>query len=161
VGRAAFKKGSIPRAVAMPSHSPHALHPSSFRAPGWRAPTLLSSCCCWRSATSRRLAPFSHRSASRIFIRQPSCIPSPMVTQDGDHRFDGGEKQAELRPLPSLSFKDLHHPHRTGGCCVVRTGGPSKTSHAARAAFVFLDCLVLASARCLRAEVGACPSART
>jgi hypothetical protein len=41
-----------------------------------------------------------HRSASRIFIRQPGCIPSPMVTQDGDHQFDGGEKQAGLRPLP-------------------------------------------------------------
>jgi hypothetical protein len=51
--------------------------------------------------------------------------------------------------------------HRTGCCCAVRTGGPSKTSHAARAAFVFLDCLVLTPARYLRAEVGACPSART
>jgi hypothetical protein len=51
--------------------------------------------------------------------------------------------------------------HRTGGCCVVRTGGPSKTSHAARAAFVFLDCLVLTPARRLRAEVGPCPSVRT
>jgi hypothetical protein len=61
---------------------------------------LLSSCCCWRSATLRRLTPFSHRSASRIFIRQPGYIPSPMVTQDGDHQFDGGEKQAGLRPLP-------------------------------------------------------------
>jgi hypothetical protein len=61
---------------------------------------LLPSCYCWRSATSRRLAPFSHRSASRIFIRQPGYIPSPMVTQEGDHRFDGGEKQARLRPLP-------------------------------------------------------------
>jgi hypothetical protein len=50
---------------------------------------------------------------------------------------------------------------RTGGCCAVRTGGPSKTSHAARAAFMFLDCLVLTPARRLRAEVGACPSART
>jgi hypothetical protein len=61
---------------------------------------LLSSCCRWRSATSCKLVPFSHRSASRIFIRQPSCIPSPMVTQDGDHQFDGGEKQVGLRPLP-------------------------------------------------------------
>jgi hypothetical protein len=61
---------------------------------------LLSSCCCWRSATSRRLAPFSHCSASRIFIRQPGCIPSPMVTQEGDHQFDGGEKQVGLQPLP-------------------------------------------------------------
>jgi hypothetical protein len=51
--------------------------------------------------------------------------------------------------------------HRTGGCCTVRIGGPSKTSHAARAAFVFLDCLVLTPARRLRAEVGAYPSART
>jgi hypothetical protein len=99
VGRAAFKKGSIPRAIAMPSHSPHASRPSTFRAPGWGAPVLPSSRC-WRSATSRRLAPFSHRSASRIFIRQPSSIPSPMVTQDGDHQFDGGEKQVGLRPLP-------------------------------------------------------------
>jgi hypothetical protein len=99
VGRAAFKKGSTPRLVAMSSHSPHASHPSTFRAPGWGALVLPSSCC-WRSATLRRLAPFSHRSASRIFIRQSSCIPSPMVTQDGDHQFDGREKQAGLRPLP-------------------------------------------------------------
>ena len=84
----------------MPSHSPHASRPSTFRVPGWGAPALPSSCCCWRSATSRGLAPFSHRSASRIFIRQPGCIPSPMVTQEGDHQFDGGEKQAGLRPLP-------------------------------------------------------------
>jgi hypothetical protein len=32
VGRVAFKKGS-PRVVATPSHSPHALRPSTFRAP--------------------------------------------------------------------------------------------------------------------------------
>jgi hypothetical protein len=86
--------------AAMPSHSPHASRPSTFRAPGWGAPVLLSSCCRWRNATSRKLVPFSHRSASRIFIRQPGCIPLPMVTQDGDHQFDGGEKQAGLRPLP-------------------------------------------------------------
>jgi hypothetical protein len=51
--------------------------------------------------------------------------------------------------------------HRMGGRCAVRTGGPSKTSHAARAAFMFLDCLVLTPARRLHTEVGACPSART
>jgi hypothetical protein len=83
----------------MPSHSPHALRPSAFRAPEWGEPALPSSRC-GRSATSWRLAPFSHRSASRIFIRQPGCIPSPMLTQEGDHRFDGGEKQAGLRLLP-------------------------------------------------------------
>jgi hypothetical protein len=51
--------------------------------------------------------------------------------------------------------------HRTRGCCAVRTEEPSKTSHAARAAFMFLDSLVLTPARRLRTEVGACPSART
>jgi hypothetical protein len=38
--------------------------------------------------------------ASRIFIMQPGCTPSPAVTQDGDLQFDGREKQAGLRPLP-------------------------------------------------------------
>jgi hypothetical protein len=100
VGRAAIKKGSIPRTVAMPSHSPHASLPSTFRAPGWGASALPSSCCCWRSATSRGLAPFSHRSASRIFIMQPGCIPSPMVIRRDHHQPCGGEKQAGLWPLP-------------------------------------------------------------
>ena len=84
----------------MSLHSLHASRPSTFRAPGWGALASLSSCRCWRNATSRKLVPFSHRSASRIFIRQPGCIPSPVVTQDGDHQFDGGEKRAGLRPLP-------------------------------------------------------------
>jgi hypothetical protein len=86
--------------ATMSSHSLHALRPSTFRAPGWGALVLLSSCRPWRNATSRKLVPFSHRSTSRIFIRQPGCIPSPVVTQDGDHQFEGGEKQAGLRPLP-------------------------------------------------------------
>jgi hypothetical protein len=86
--------------ATMSSHSPHASRPSTFRAPGWGAPVLLSSCRRWRNTTSRKLVPLSHRSASRIFIRQPGCIPLPMVTQDSDHQFDGGEKQAGLQPLP-------------------------------------------------------------
>jgi hypothetical protein len=84
----------------MSSHSLHASRPSTFRAPGWGAPAVLPPCRRGRNATSRKLVPFSHRSASRIFIRQPGCIPSPVVTQDGDHQFQGGEKQAGLRPLP-------------------------------------------------------------
>jgi hypothetical protein len=100
VGRAVFKKGSILRAVDMPPHSPHALHPSTFRAPGWGAPVLPSSCCRSRSATPRGLVLFRHRSASRIFITQPGCNPSPMVIQDDDHQLRGGEKQAGLRPPP-------------------------------------------------------------
>jgi hypothetical protein len=58
------------------------------------------SACRWRNATSWKLVPFSHRSASRIFIRQPGRIPSPVVTQEGEHQPLGGEKQAGLRPLP-------------------------------------------------------------
>jgi hypothetical protein len=83
----------------------HVSRPSTFRAPGWGALASLSSCCRWRNATSRKLVLFSHRSASRIFIRQPDCIPSLVVTQDGDHQYDGGEKQARLRPQsrPSAS----------------------------------------------------------
>jgi hypothetical protein len=33
-------------------------------------------------------------------MRQPGRIPSPVVTQDGDHQLLGGEKQAGLWPLP-------------------------------------------------------------
>jgi hypothetical protein len=100
VGKVAFKKGSIPQAVDMPPHSPHALRPSAFQAPGWGAPALPSSCCCWRSATPRGLALFRHRSTSRIFIMQPGCSPSLMVIRRDDHQPCGGEKQAGLRPLP-------------------------------------------------------------
>jgi hypothetical protein len=78
---------------------PYASCLSTFRAPGWGTPAILPPCC-WRNATLWKLVPFSHRSASRIFIRQPGCIPSPVVTQDSDLQFDGGEKQAGLRPLP-------------------------------------------------------------
>jgi hypothetical protein len=132
VGRVAFKKGSTPWVVATPSHSPHALRPSSFRAPGWGAPALPLSCC-WRSATSRRLAPFSHRSASRIFIRQLDCIPSPMVTQDGDHWFDGGEKQAGLWPLPRPQLQGsssslLGRRARRAGACLRVGWRPASSS---------------------------------
>jgi hypothetical protein len=48
-------------------------------------------------------------------------------------------------------------PSRVADC----TGGSSKTSYAARAAFVFLDCLVLSLERRLHVEAGADPSART
>jgi hypothetical protein len=98
--RSAFKKGSIPRAVAMPSHFSHSSRLSTFRVPRWGAPALPSFCCCLRSVTSWGLALFNHRSASRIFIRQPGCSPPPAVTQDDDRRPCGGEKQAGLRPLP-------------------------------------------------------------
>jgi hypothetical protein len=84
----------------MPSHSSHSSRPSTFRAPKWGAPVLPSSCLCWRSATSWGLALFSHRSASRIFITQPGCSPSPAVTQDDDRQHCGGEERAGSWPLP-------------------------------------------------------------
>jgi hypothetical protein len=79
---------------------PSCIVPFHLPSPGWGAPASLSSCRHWRNATSWKLVPFSHRSASRIFIRQPGCIPLPVVTQDGDHQFNVGEKRAGLRPLP-------------------------------------------------------------
>jgi hypothetical protein len=83
----------------MSSRFPHALCLSIFRAPGWGTPAILLSCR-RRNVTSRELVPFSHRSASRIFIMQPGRIPSPAVTQDGDLQLDGGEKRTGLRPPP-------------------------------------------------------------
>jgi hypothetical protein len=81
--------------------------------------------CRWRNATSRKLVPFSHRSASRIFIRQPGRIPSPVVTQDGDHQPLGGEKQVGLQPLPLPQLQGCSSSvlgrgvHRVGvGLCV-------------------------------------------
>jgi hypothetical protein len=98
VGRVAFKR----RATLLDGNHVFAL-PSciaSFHLPSPQmgSTRVALSCCRWRNATSWKLVPFSHRSASRIFIRQPGCIPSPVVTQDGDHQFDGGEKRAGLRP---------------------------------------------------------------
>jgi hypothetical protein len=104
VGRAAFKKGSIPWAVAMPSHSPHASRPSTFRAPRWGAPALPSSCCCWRSTTSWGLALFSHRSASRIFITQSAAVPcrqSPRMMTAG--LVVGKSEPTVASPLSSAS----------------------------------------------------------
>ena len=113
----------------MSSYSLYASHPSTFRAPGWGALASLSSCCRWRNATSWKLVPFGHRSTSRIFIVQPGCIPSPAVTQDGDLQFDGGGKQAGLRPLPLPQPQGFSSPvlgrgvRRVGvGPCV--GGGP-------------------------------------
>jgi hypothetical protein len=113
----------------MSSYSLHASRPSTFRAPGWGAPAVLLSCHCWRNATSQKLVPFSHRSASRIFIRKPGCIPLPVVTQDGDHQFDGGEKQAGLRPLPlpqlqGCSSSVLGRGVRRVGAHLCAGGGP-------------------------------------
>jgi hypothetical protein len=93
----------------MSSHFPHASRPSTFRAPGWGALASLWSCCRWRNTTSRKLVPFSHRSASRIFVVQPGCIPPPMGSS-----VEGSEPGYSLRP--ALSFKDFRHPCWGGEC---------------------------------------------
>jgi hypothetical protein len=114
----------------MSSHSLHVSRPSTFRAPEWGAPAVLPPCRRWRNAASRKFVPFSHRSASRIFIRQPSCIPSLVVTQDGDHQLDGGEKQAGLRPLPRPQLQESssswlgRRARRAGAPAPARVGGP-------------------------------------
>jgi hypothetical protein len=99
VGRVAFKRRVTPLKGVHVFALPYASCLSTFRAPGWGASAIFPPCR-WRNATSRKLAPFSHCLASRIFIRQPGYTPSPVVTQDGDHQPLGGEKQAGLRPLP-------------------------------------------------------------
>jgi hypothetical protein len=113
----------------MSSYSLHASHPSTFRAPGWGTLASFSSCSRWRNAISQKLVPFSHRSASRIFIRRPGRIPSSVVTQDGDHQFDGGEKRAGLRPLPlpqlqGCSPSVLGRGVRRVGVCLRAGSGP-------------------------------------
>jgi hypothetical protein len=100
---------------------PYASRLSTFRAPGWGTPTILPPCR-WRNATSWKLVPFSHRSASRIFIRQPSCIPSPVVTRDGDHQPLGGEKQAGLRPLSLPQLQGFSSSVLGRGVCRVGVG---------------------------------------
>jgi hypothetical protein len=78
---------------------PYASCLSTFQAPGWGRSAVFPPRR-WGNATPRELVPFSHGSASRIFIMQPGCTPPPVVTQDGDLQFDGGGKRAGLRPPP-------------------------------------------------------------
>jgi hypothetical protein len=74
---------------------PYASCLSTFQAPGWGIPAVFPPHH-WRNATPRELVPFSHRSASRIFITQPGCTPPLVVTQDGDLQLLDGGRQAGL-----------------------------------------------------------------
>jgi hypothetical protein len=100
---------------------PYASCLSTFRALRWGTPAILPPCH-RRNATSWKLVPLSHRSASRIFIMQPGCIPSPVVTQDGDHQFDGGEKRTGLRPLPLPQLQGCSSSVLGRGVCRVGVG---------------------------------------
>jgi hypothetical protein len=114
VGRAAFKRRVTPLEGDHVFVLPYASCLSTFQAPGWGIPAVFLPCR-RRNATPWELVPFSHRSASRIFISQPGCTPPPAVTQDGGHQPLGGEKQPGCDLGPTLSFKDVHHPRWGGG----------------------------------------------
>jgi hypothetical protein len=118
VGRVAFKRRVTPLKDDHVFVFPYASCLSTFRAPGWGTPAILPPCR-RRNATSWKLVPFSHHSTLRIFIMQPSCIPSPMVTQDGDHQPLGGEKQAGLRPLPLPQLQGFSSSVLGRGVCRV------------------------------------------
>ena len=100
---------------------PYASCLSTFQAPGWGIPAVFPPRR-WRNATPWELVPFSHRSASRIFIMQPGCTPPPAVTQDGDLRLDGGGKRAGLRPLPLPQPQGFSSPGLGRGVCRVGVG---------------------------------------
>jgi hypothetical protein len=98
----------------------------------------------------------------RGFVGQPllqhsreRALTSPARGADFDNAglVDGRRRQLQRVGLAGL---DPSAPsRRKGGCRAARTGGPPKTSRAARAAFVFWGCPAFAPVRRLRAEVGA------
>jgi hypothetical protein len=53
---------------------------------------------------------------------QPGCTPSPVVTQDSDLQFDGGEKQAGLRPLSLPQLQGFSSSVLGRGVCRVGVG---------------------------------------
>src|SRR5688572_12953124 len=93
---------------------PYASCLSIFQAPGWGVSAVFPPPR-WRDATPWELVPFSHRSASRIFITQPGRFPPLVVTQDSDLQFDGGESEPGCGLYPSLGLKDFRHPGQDGG----------------------------------------------
>jgi hypothetical protein len=98
----------------------------------------------------------------RGFMGQPllqhsreRALTGPAREADFDNTglVDGGRRQLQRVGLAGLA--PGAPSCRKGGCRATRTGGPPKTSRAARAAFVFWGCPAFAPVRRLRAEVGA------
>jgi hypothetical protein len=93
---------------------PYASCLSTFQAPGWGIPAVFPPCH-WGNATPRELVPFSHRSASRIFISQPGCTPPPRSPETVTTSPWVGRSKPGCDLGPTLSFKDVHHPRWGGG----------------------------------------------
>jgi hypothetical protein len=108
---------------------PYASCLSTFQPPRWGIPAVFPPHL-WRNATPWELVPFSHRSASRIFITQPGCTPPLVVTQDGDLQPLDGERQAGLwsrsRPQHRGCLSSLlgRGARRAGALPPARAGGP-------------------------------------
>jgi hypothetical protein len=127
VGRVTFKKGPSPWVVATPSHSPHALRPSSFRAPDGEHPR------CFRLAVvgGARLRGGWHPSAVAWLQGFSSGNPAAFPHQWSCGMMTTGSMVGRSKPgcglCPALSFKDLHHPCWGGGelsrSSTSRTGG--------------------------------------
>jgi hypothetical protein len=115
VGRVAFKKGSIPRAVDMPLHYPHALCPSTFRAPGWGHPRCLRL----DAVGGARPRGGWHPSAIAWLQGFSSCSPAAFPHQWSSRMMTTssvvGRSKPGRGPCPALSFEDLHHPGWGGG----------------------------------------------
>jgi hypothetical protein len=115
VRRSAFKKGSIPRAVAMPSHFSHSSRLSTFRVPRWGAPALPYFCCClrsvtpwgWHSSIIARLQGFSSGS--------PAAVPHQWSSVGMITSLVVGRSKPGCGLCPALSFKDVHHLSWGGG----------------------------------------------
>jgi hypothetical protein len=98
----------------------------------------------------------------RRFVGQPllqhsreRALTGPTSGADFDNAglADGGRRQLQRVGLAGLA--PGAPSCREGGCRAVRTGGPPKTSRAARAAFVFWGGPAFAPVRCPAAEVSA------
>jgi hypothetical protein len=98
----------------------------------------------------------------RGFVGQPlpqhsreRALSGPAGGSDSDNAglVDGGRRQLQRVGLAGSAHGAPSR--RKGGCRAVRTGGPPKTSRAARAAFVFWGCPTFAPVRHLCTEIGA------
>jgi hypothetical protein len=111
VGRVAFKRRTTPldgnHVFALPSCI------ASFHLPSPRmgSTRVALSCCRWRNATSWKLVPFSHCSASGSPAASPRRWSPKTVTTSSMV----GRSEPGCGLCPALSFKDLHHPCWGGG----------------------------------------------